>query len=98
LSARCQERVKIEESVLRCAAPETRLHESPDEVPAAIEVRTGDDLRNLRDNAQDALALAAGVDVAPGGDKGRAGSVPELREPRELDAFLLVVDRSRENP
>ena len=76
----------------------TRLPESPDEVPAAIEVLTGDDLRNLRDNAQDALALAAGVDVAPGGDTGPAGSVPELREPRELDPFLLVVDRSRENP
>ncbi len=71
----------------------TRLPESPDEVPAAIEVLTGDDLRNLgATTLKDALALAAGVEVAAGGDTGPAGSVPEFRGLRELDAFLLVVD------
>src|SRR5439155_12208964 len=71
----------------------TRLPESPDEVPAAIEVLTGDDLRNLgATTLKDALALAAGVEVAPGGDTGPAGSVPEFWGLRELDAFLLVVD------
>lgn len=71
----------------------TRLPESPDEVPAAIEVLTGDDLRNLgATTLQDALSLAAGVQVAPGGDGGPAGSVPEFWGLREFDAFLLVVD------
>ncbi|MFY9825779.1 MAG: TonB-dependent receptor, partial [Thermoanaerobaculia bacterium] len=39
-----------------------------------------------------ALALAAGVAVAPGGENGPAGSVPEIWGLREFDAFLLVVD------
>src|SRR5713226_4904903 len=55
----------------------TRLPESPDDVPAAIEVLTGDDLRNIgATTLRDALALAAGVEVAAGGDTGPAGSVP----------------------
>ena len=33
-----------------------------------------------------------GVTVAPGGDGGPAGSVPEMMGLREFDAFLLVVD------
>jgi outer membrane receptor protein involved in Fe transport len=71
----------------------TRLPESPDDVPAAIEVLTGDDLRNIgATTLRDALALAAGVEVAPGGDAGPAGSVPEFWGLREFDAFLLVVD------
>src|SRR5262249_53726708 len=71
----------------------TRLPESPDEVPAAIEVLTGDDLRNIgATNLKDALVLAAGVEIAPGGDGGPAGSVPEFWGLREFDAFLLVVD------
>lgn len=71
----------------------TRLPESPDDVPAAIEVLTGDELRNLgAATLKDALALAAGVEVAPGGDGGPAGSVPEFWGLREFDAFLLVVD------
>src|SRR5262245_13916167 len=71
----------------------TRIPEAPHEVPAAIEVISGDTLRAM--NAQtlpQALALAAGVDVVPGGDVGPAGSVPEFRGLREFDAFLLVVD------
>ncbi len=71
----------------------TRLPESPDEVPAAIEVLTGDDLKSLgATTLKDALALAAGVEIAPGGDAGPAGSVPEFWGLREFDAFLLVVD------
>ncbi len=71
----------------------TRLPESPDEVPAAIEVLTGDDLKSLgATTLEDALALAAGVEIAPGGDAGPAGSVPEFWGLREFDAFLLVVD------
>ena len=34
----------------------------------------------------------AGISVAPGGDNGPAGSVPEIWGLREFDAFLLVVD------
>jgi len=71
----------------------TRIPESPHEVPAAIEVISGDSLRNrgARTLSQ-ALALAAGVDVSPGSDNGPASSVPEFRGLREFDAFLLVVD------
>jgi outer membrane receptor protein involved in Fe transport len=71
----------------------TRIPEAPHEVPAAIEVILGDTLRatNARTLPQ-ALALASGVDVVPGGDIGPAGSVPEFRGLREFDAFLLVVD------
>ena len=71
----------------------TRLPEAPHEVPAAIEVISGDTIRAM--NARtvpEALALAAGVDVTPGGDGGPAASVPEFRGLREFDAFLLVVD------
>lgn len=71
----------------------TRVPEPPDEVPAAIEVFTGEELRDR--NATDlrrALALAAGVDIAAGGDAGPAGSVPEFYGLKEFDAFLLVVD------
>jgi outer membrane receptor protein involved in Fe transport len=71
----------------------TRAPEDPLLVPAAISVVTGDDL--IARGATDlptALSLLAGVDVAPGGDAGPAGSVPELWGLREFDAFLLVVD------
>ena len=39
-----------------------------------------------------ALALAAGIDIAPGGDGGPASSVPEFWGLREFDAFLLLID------
>ena len=71
----------------------TRLPETPHEVPAAIEVIGGDRLRAMgATTLRDVLALAAGVEVAPGGDAGPAGSVPEFWGLREFDAFLLVVD------
>jgi len=71
----------------------TRLPEAPHEVPASVEVIDGATLRAMGAvTLRDALALAAGVDVAPGGDAGPAGSVPAFWGLREFDAFLLVVD------
>jgi iron complex outermembrane receptor protein len=71
----------------------TRIAEDVTVVPAEVTVIDGDELRarNARD-LQSALALTAGVSIAPGGDSGPAGSVPELWGLREFDAFLLVVD------
>src|SRR5260370_33762186 len=71
----------------------TRLPESPDKVPAAIEVFTGDELRarGIRD-LRGALALAIGVEIAPGGDNGPASAVPAFWGLKEFDAFLVVVD------
>jgi hypothetical protein len=40
------------------------------------------------------LALAGGVSIAPGGDAGPAGSIPEIWGLREADAFLLIVERT----
>jgi iron complex outermembrane receptor protein len=71
----------------------TRLPEAPHDVAASVEVMTGDELRGLGARSlKDALALATGVEVAPGGDAGPAGSVPEFWGLREFDTFLLVVD------
>jgi outer membrane receptor protein involved in Fe transport len=71
----------------------TRIPEAPHDVAAPIEVLTGDDLRNLgATTLKDALSLAAGISIAPGGDGGPAGAVPEFWGLREFDAFLLVVD------
>src|SRR5262245_42514495 len=71
----------------------TRLPDASHDVPAPIEVIDGDTIRNLGARTlNEALALAAGVVVAPGSDTGPAGSVPEFWGLREFDAFLLVVD------
>jgi len=71
----------------------TRLPDAPHDVPAPIEVIDGDTIRNLGARTlNEALALAAGVVIAPGSDQGPAGSVPEFWGLREFDAFLLVVD------
>ncbi|MGE3616145.1 MAG: TonB-dependent receptor, partial [Gemmatimonadales bacterium] len=71
----------------------TRRAEAPHEVPASIEVISGDNLR-ARGAAtlRDALSLAAGIAIAPGGDGGPASAVPEFWGLREFDAFLLVID------
>jgi iron complex outermembrane receptor protein len=71
----------------------TRLPESVDTVPVSIDIFTAQDLRDkgARD-LRSAIALAAGVDISPGGDGGPASSVPEFWGLREFDAFLLVVD------
>lgn len=71
----------------------TRVAEAPHDVPASIEVISGDDLRARgAASLRDALSLAAGVAIAPGGDAGPASAVPEFWGLREFDAFLLVVD------
>ena len=71
----------------------TRIPEAPDEVPAAIEVITGDELRDRGViDLKGALALAAGIDLAPGGDGGPASAVLDFWGLKEFDAFLLVVD------
>jgi outer membrane receptor protein involved in Fe transport len=71
----------------------TRRPEPPHEVPASIEIISGRDLRARgAASLRDALALAAGVAIAPGGDGGPGSAVPEFWGLREFDAFLLVVD------
>ena len=71
----------------------TRLPEAPHDVPVSVEVIDGDTLRAIgATNIREALSLAAGVEVGPGGDAGPAGAVPEFWGLREFDAFLLVVD------
>jgi outer membrane receptor protein involved in Fe transport len=71
----------------------TRIPEPAEEVPASIEVITGEELRDRgATDLRSALALAAGLDVAPGGDAGPANFVPEFWGLKEADAFLLVVD------
>ncbi len=71
----------------------TRFPEAPHDVPASIEVITGAQLRARGvTSLRDALALAAGVAVASGGDNGPASAIPEFWGLREFDAFLLVVD------
>jgi outer membrane receptor protein involved in Fe transport len=71
----------------------TRQPEAPHEVPLAIEVISGDELRDRGiTDLRGALSLATGVDVAPGGDGGPASAVPEFWGLKEFDAFLLVVD------
>lgn len=71
----------------------TRIPEDVLDLPASVTVISAEEIaaRGATDLAS-ALALAAGVFVAPGGDGGPASSVPELMGLRELDAFLLVVD------
>jgi outer membrane receptor protein involved in Fe transport len=71
----------------------TRTPEDVETVPASVTVISGEELeaRGVT-NLPSALALAAGISVAPGGDVGPAGSVPEIWGLREFDAFLLVVD------
>jgi len=71
----------------------TRTPEDVETVPASVTVISGEELTARgATNLAEALALAAGVSIAPGGDEGPAGSVPELWGLREFDAFLLVVD------
>jgi iron complex outermembrane receptor protein len=71
----------------------TKIAEDVLVVPASVTVVDGDDIRARNANdLQSALALVGGVSIAPGGDAGPAGSVPEMWGLREFDAFLLVVD------
>jgi outer membrane receptor protein involved in Fe transport len=71
----------------------TRVPEDVEPVPSSITIVTGDELRARGAyDLQSALALTAGVTIAPGGDTGPASSIPEIWGLREFDAFLLVVD------
>ncbi len=71
----------------------TRVPEDVEGVPASITVIDGDSIRARgATDLAGALALVAGVSIAPGGDGGPAASVPEFWGLREFDAFLLVVD------
>jgi len=71
----------------------TRIAEDPRKLSASVTVIDGQDLRNRgASDLRSALALVAGVDIAPGGDNGPAAAVPEMWGLREFDAFLLVVD------
>jgi len=71
----------------------TRTPEPAAQIPAEIDVISGDELR-ARD-ASDlgaAMALVPGVDAPPGGDAGPSSAVPSFWGLHEFDAFLLVVD------
>jgi outer membrane receptor protein involved in Fe transport len=71
----------------------SRIPEAVDGVAESIQVISAQELRDRgATDLASALALAAGVDIAPGGDGGPASSVPEFWGLREFDAFLLVVD------
>ncbi|BDU69944.1 hypothetical protein GETHOR_20450 [Geothrix oryzae] len=71
----------------------TRFPEDPAKVPASISVFSAKELADRgATDLRSALGLAAGVFIAPGGDGGPAGSVPEFWGLKEFDAFLLVVD------
>jgi iron complex outermembrane receptor protein len=71
----------------------SRFADPVQEVPNAITVITGDELRARGGHdLRSALALVGGAFVAPGGDFGPAASVPGLLGLREVDDFLLVVD------
>ena len=71
----------------------TKFPEEISMVPASITIVDREEIlaRNAFDLAS-ALSATAGVAVAPGGDQGPAGVVPEMWGLREVDAFLLVVD------
>ena len=71
----------------------TRIPEDIDKVSASIQVITAEELRDRgATDLKSALALAAGVDIAPGRRQRPASSVPEFWGLKEFDAFLLVVD------
>ena len=71
----------------------TRIPEPADQVPAAISVVSGPELRQ-RDATDmgSALALVPGVESPAGGDAGPSSAVPSFWGLHEFDAFLLVVD------
>ena len=71
----------------------TPIPEHLDTVPQSVDIITHKQLVALgATDLRSALALAAGVTIAPGGDGGPAGAVPEFQGLREFDAFLLLVD------
>src|SRR5450432_1540288 len=71
----------------------TRIPEPVDQVPAAVSVVSGKELRarGATDMAS-AFSLVPGVEAPPGGDAGPSSAVPSFWGLHEFDAFLLVVD------
>jgi outer membrane receptor protein involved in Fe transport len=71
----------------------TKYEDDPAKIPQSMTVISGQDLRDRgATDLRSALALVAGVDIAPGGDGGPASAVPEMWGLREQDAYLLLVD------
>ncbi len=71
----------------------TKYEDDPTKIPQSMTVISGQDLRDRgATDLRSALALVAGVDIAPGGDGGPASAVPEMWGFREQDAYLLIVD------
>ena len=71
----------------------TKYEEDPAKIAQSLTVISAQDLRDRGvTDLRTALALVAGVDIAPGGDGGPASAVPEMWGFREADAYLLVVD------
>ena len=71
----------------------TKFPEDPARVPASMTVLTARDLADRgATDLRSALAMVAGLSIAPGGDAGPASAVPEFWGLKEFDAFLLVVD------
>jgi iron complex outermembrane recepter protein len=71
----------------------TKYQDDSDKIAESMTIITGQDLRDRgATDLRTALALVAGVDIAPGGDGGPASAVPEMWGLREQDAYLLLVD------
>jgi outer membrane receptor protein involved in Fe transport len=71
----------------------TKYPDDPEKIAQSMTVISGQDLRDRgASDLRSALALVAGVDIAPGGDGGPASAVPEMWGLREQDAYLLIVD------
>src|SRR3989442_13407086 len=71
----------------------SKVPETTGTTPASVTVITGDELaRRGAYDLRSALLVVAGIDIAPGGDGGPGGSIPEFWGLKEFDAFLLTVD------
>ena len=71
----------------------TPIPEHQGSVPQTIQIITHAQLMALgATDLRSALSLAAGVNIAPGGDGGPASAIPEFQGLVEFDAFLLLVD------
>jgi len=91
MAAHPDQNAVLELSPLQVTA--TRVAAPEDRVPVSITVISGEELASRQAyDLRSAMALVAGLDIAPGGDGGPASAVPGMWGLREFDAFLLVVD------
>ncbi len=83
----------IDESLRVVIVTATRIPEPIDQIPAAISVVSGAELRarDAQDTAS-ALSLVTGVEAPAGGDAGPSSAVPAFWGLHEFDSFLLVMD------